>query len=611
MQTLVPLIIVFPVLGLLINVLAGKRIGDPWAGIIASLASGSAFVIAVLQFVGLATTGFEPQVVKVADWIVIGQLNIPWAFQVDTLSVTMMLLVTGVGTLIHIYAVGYMKGDERFHRFFIYLNLFIASMLVLVAGNNYVMLFVGWEGVGLCSYLLIGFWFDRGEDGVANARAGRKAFVVNRVGDFGFALAMFLIFWTAKTLTFAEVFKFFEENGTTLAPVATAITLLMLVGVAGKSAQIPLFVWLPDAMAGPTPVSALIHAATMVTAGIYLIVRSNVLFNLAPASQMTVALVGASTAFVAGTIALGQFDIKRVLAYSTISQLGFMVAAAGMGAYVAAMFHLLTHAFFKALLFLSSGSVIHGMEHGHHALGHGGGGHDDSHAPALPHAPTHHEPTFDAQDMRNMGGLRKHMRTTFWVYLIGAIALAGVFPFAGFWSKDEILADAWLIGNEGQWHGWAVYGLLTVAAFFTAFYMGRQIFMVFYGGERTEAAKHAHESPAVMTVPLIILAVLSTVGGAMNLPKIIPGGEVLGQWLEHTVEVHALDFNFVVAGISTVVALSGIGLAYLVYGQKPMMTMTDPLQSTGGLFRFLNGKWFIDELYERLITGPIEALSSF
>ncbi|MEK7324263.1 MAG: NADH-quinone oxidoreductase subunit L, partial [Chloroflexota bacterium] len=476
MHTLVPLIIAFPVLGLLINIVAGKKIGDPWAGIIASLASGSAFVIAVLQFVGLAATGFEPQIVKVADWIVIGNLNVPWAFQVDTLSVTMMLMVTGVGTLIHIYAIGYMKGDERFHRFFIYMNLFIASMLILVAGNNFAMLFVGWEGVGLCSYLLIGFWFDRGEGGVANARAGRKAFVVNRVGDFGFALAMFLIFWTTGSLTFGEVFHYFEEHGAeahatteetavvepaaegghgeaeaggapSIATIATAITLLMLVGVAGKSAQIPLFVWLPDAMAGPTPVSALIHAATMVTAGIYLIVRSHPLFNLAPASQMTVALIGASTAFVAGTIALGQFDIKRVLAYSTISQLGFMVAAAGMGAYVAAMFHLMTHAFFKALLFLSSGAVIHGMEHGHHALAHdaeahGGGGHDDPHTPTLPHTPTHHEPTFDAQDMRNMGGLATLMPWTRLTYLIACISIAGFPIAAGFYSKDEILWKA-------------------------------------------------------------------------------------------------------------------------------------------------------------------------
>ncbi len=653
MHILVPLIIVFPVFGLLINVVAGKKIGDPWAGIIASLASGASFVIAVLQWVGLATTGFEPQVVKVADWIVIGALNVPWAFQVDTLSATMMLLVTGVGTLIHVYAIGYMKGDERLPRFFVYMNLFIASMLILVGGDNYLMLFVGWEGVGLCSYLLIGFWFDRGKDGVGNARAGRKAFVVNRVGDLGFALAVFLIFWTTGSLTFSEVFKYFEEHGgeaqhavapdagvgkllslpregeephegesggeISITTIATVITLLLLVGAAGKSAQIPLFVWLPDAMAGPTPVSALIHAATMVTAGIYMIVRSHVLFNLAPASQMTVALVGASTAFLAGTIAVGQFDIKRVLAYSTISQLGFMIAAAGMGAYVAAMFHLLTHAFFKALLFLSSGSVIHGVEHGHHALaqeGHGGGGHDDhdaaAHTPAHPHAQTHHEPEFDPQDMRNMGGLRKHMPTTFWVYLIGALALAGVVPLAGFWSKDEILADAWQIGIfDGQWYGIAVFALLIIAAFFTAFYMGRQIFMVFFGGERTEAAKHAHESPPVMTVPLIILAVLSVIGGAMNLPKFIPGGEALGQWIEHTVEVHPVDFNIVVAALSTVVALVAIGISYLVYGQKPMTTMIDPLERLGGVFKLLNGKWYVDELYHAIIIGPFEDISRF
>ncbi|MBI2975338.1 MAG: NADH-quinone oxidoreductase subunit L [Chloroflexi bacterium] len=611
MFTLIPLIIAFPLLGLLINVVAGKRIGDPWAGIIASLAAGAAFVIAALQLVGLATTGFEPQVVKLADWIVIGQLSVPWAFQIDTLSVTMMLLVTGVGALIHVYAIGYMKGDERFHRFFVYLNLFIASMLVLVSGDNYLMLFVGWEGVGLCSYLLIGFWFDRGEGGVGNARAGRKAFVVNRVGDFGFVLAMFLIFWAAKSLTFTDVFKFFEEHGAAVAPLATAITLFMMLGAAGKSAQIPLFIWLPDAMAGPTPVSALIHAATMVTAGIYMIVRSNVIFSFAPASQMTVALIGAATAFVAGSIAMGQFDIKRVLAYSTISQLGFMIAAAGMGAYVAAMFHLLTHAFFKALLFLSSGSVIHGMEHGRHALaaeGHGGGGHD-SHTPVPPHAPAHDAPTFDAQDMRNMGNLRKHMPTTFWVYVIGSLALAGVVPFAGFWSKDEILTSAWTMGT---WNGWVVFGLLLVAAFFTAFYMGRQVFMVFFGSERTEPAKHAHESPKVMLYPLIALAVLSVVGGALNLPKFIPGGEVLGRWIEHTVEVHPIEFDGGVALISTVVALFAIGLSYLVYGRRPMTTMADPLEkSLGGLFTFLHGKWYVDELYQAVILRPFEGISRF
>ncbi len=631
LTSIVPLIVVFPIVGLLINILAGKRLGDPWAGIIASLASGFSFVIAVLLLVGLIQDGFHPAEVHLADWIVIGTLNIPWAFQVDTLSVTMMLLVTGVGTLIHIYAIGYMHGDERFHRFFIYMNLFIVAMLILVSGNNYLMLFLGWEGVGLCSYLLIGFWFDKGKDGVGNARAGRKAFVVNRVGDFGFALAMFLIFWTTGSLTFGEVFHYFEEHGaadthaatvqltdvgTLFSPpsqegephegeesggemsintIATVITLLLLLGAAGKSAQIPLFVWLPDAMAGPTPVSALIHAATMVTAGIYMIVRSNVIFALAPNTQVTVAIVGASTALLAGSIAMGQFDIKRVLAYSTISQLGFMMAAVGMGAYVAAMFHLLTHAFFKALLFLSSGSVIHGMEHGHHALAKGHGGHDEAHG---------HE--FDPQDMRNMGNLRKHMPTTFWVYVIGSLALAGIIPFAGFWSKDEILADAWNIGVvEGQWNGMVVYAFLTIAAFFTAFYMGRQVFMVFFGSERTEAAKHAHESPPVMTVPLIILAVLSVIGGALNLP----GLHWLGQWIEHTVEVHVLDFNLVVAGLSTVIALVAIGLAWLIYGQKPMLGWTDPLQRLGGLFTFLNRKWYIDELYDAIILRPFENLS--
>ena len=667
LQSLVPFIILFPIVGLLINVLAGRKLGDPWAGIIASLASGLSFVIAVLLLAGLIQTDFHEAIVPIANWIVIGgggtapPLHVSWAFQVDTLSVTMMLLVTGVGTLIHVYAIGYMKGDERFHRFFIYLNLFITSMLILVGGDSYLTLFVGWEGVGLCSYLLIGFWFDKGAGGVGNARAGRKAFVVNRVGDFGFALAMFLIFWTTGSLTFHDVFHYFEEHGgeaehgivvpdsgsgKLLSPVsqgvdphgdegeeggeistttiATAITLLLLVGAAGKSAQIPLFVWLPDAMAGPTPVSALIHAATMVTAGIYMIVRSNAIFALAPASQITVAIVGASTAFLAGTIAVGQFDIKRVLAYSTISQLGFMIAAAGMGAYVAAMFHLLTHAFFKALLFLSSGSVIHGMEHGHHVLaadGHGGGGHD-SHAPTASHsqsAPTDDEHSFDPQDMRNMGGLRKHMPTTFWVYLVGSLALAGVFPLAGFWSKDEILADAWKIGiEEARWYGIAVYALLTVAAFFTAFYMGRQVFMVFFGGERTGAARHAHESPPVMTYPLIVLAVLSVIGGVMNLPDIkigemtlISGWTWLTQWIEHTVEIHAGAFNPVVAGLSTLVALVAIGISYLIYGQSPMMTMIDPLERLGGVFRILNEKWRIDELYDALILQPVEGLSRF
>ena len=375
MSSLIPLIVFFPVAGLLINIAAGKFLGEKWVGVVASGAAGLAFVIAVLQAIGLASNGFAPVTVHLADWLVIGDLRVPWAFQIDTLSVTMMLVVTGVGTLIHIYAIGYMHEDVRlngdpgrFPRFFVYLNLFLAAMLILVTGNSYLMMFVGWEGVGLCSYLLIGFWFEKGANGTANARAGRKAFVANRVGDWAMLLAMFLIFWNFHSLIFNEVFGQAATISAVNSPVIVAITLLLLVGATGKSAQIPLYVWLPDAMAGPTPVSALIHAATMVTAGIYMITRSQALFDLAPLSQNAVALIGAATALFAATIAVAQFDIKKVLAYSTISQLGFMVAAVGLGAYTAGMFHLITHAFFKALLFLSAGSVIHAVEAGHHAL---------------------------------------------------------------------------------------------------------------------------------------------------------------------------------------------------------------------------------------------------
>ena len=424
MFDLVPFILLFPVLGLLTNLIFGRYLGERLVGIIASGAAAAAFIISVIQVFALANNNFHVETVIIADWITIGKLYLPWQIRVDTLSVTMMVLVTGVGTLIHIYAVGYMHGDRRFTRFFVYLNLFVVMMLVLVSADNYLMLFVGWEGVGICSYLLIGFWYDKGDDNLGNARAGRKAFVVNRIGDFGFLIAMFMMFGAVGSLQFDAVLHYFENHGVEVGQLATIITLLLLVGAAGKSAQIPLFIWLPDAMAGPTPVSALIHAATMVTAGIYMMVRSAPIYAIAPLSQMTVALLGAGTALMAGTIALAQWDIKRVLAYSTISQLGFMVAAVGLGAHVAAMFHLITHAFFKALLFLSAGSVIHGVEHGAHK--------SDDHC--------------DPQDMRNMGGLKDKMKTTFGVYVVGAVALAGIFPLAGFWSKDEILADAWHVG---------------------------------------------------------------------------------------------------------------------------------------------------------------------
>ena len=632
MFELVYLLILFPLGGLLLNILIGHLLDERWIGFIASAASGAAFVVAVLLGIALAQNDFHAEVVTLTTWIAIGGFEIPWAFQVDTLSVTMMLLVTGVGTLIHIYAVGYMHGDERFRRFFVYFNLFIVAMLLLVSGSSYLILFLGWEGVGLCSYLLIGFWFDRGgKDGLDNARAAKKAFVVNRIGDFGVMLGMFLLFWTTGSLAFNHVFEFLEVEGLPELT-ATAITLLLLVGVTGKSAQIPLYVWLPDAMAGPTPVSALIHAATMVTAGIYLIARSAPLFELAPLSSTVVTLVGAVTALWAGSVALGQYDIKKVLAYSTVSQLGFMVAAVGLGGYLAGMFHLLTHAFFKALLFLSSGSVIHGMEHGHHHLahaGHGGGGHTDDHhtdshghteAAHTDHNP-HHADHFDPQDMRTMGGLRTKMPITFWVYIVGSLALAGVFPLAGFWSKDEILADAWKVGlTKGEWYGVVAYILLAIAAFFTAFYMSRQVFMVFFGKPRHEAAEHATESSPTMTIPLILLAVLAAFGGLLNLPEEIAGIHLpfshgLATWLEHTGHwFHPIEFNLLVAGIGLTTALVAIGLGYLVYGRTPMQAadQLDPLKRPlGPLFTALENKWYVDEVYNFLVVRPLFRFSQW
>jgi NADH-quinone oxidoreductase subunit L len=621
---LVSFVVFFPLIGLLINLIFGKWLPEKAIGWIASLASGSAFVVAILLGISLVSHP-EGVTAHLIDWITIGELSISWAFRVDTLSVTMMLVVGGVGTLIHIYAIGYMHEDvrhngdpSRYQRFFVFFNLFIATMMTLVSADNYLMLFVGWEGVGLCSYLLIGFWYDKGKDGIGNAIAGKKAFIVNRIGDFGFLVASFLMFWYFKSFTFETVFAKAPDVASAAPGVILAMTLFMLLGVTGKSAQLPLFVWLPDAMAGPTPVSALIHAATMVTAGVYLVARSYALYSLVPAAQTWVAVVGGVTALLAATIAVGQFDIKKVLAYSTISQLGFMVAAVGMGAFTAGMFHLVTHAFFKALLFLSAGSVIQGLERGHHHV---------EHDPilrkklkALPH--------FDPQDMRNMGGLRHHMKTTFWVYLAGALALAGIFPLAGFWSKDEILAEALHLQP-------VVYWLLTIAAFFTAFYMGRQIIMVFFGEPRTEPAAHAEESPAVMTVPLIILAILSLFGGLLNLPGI----HTFTTWLEHTINIESLGaelntalasseaagtaaggFNMVVALLSTALALIAIALSWYFYTRRyqelqklPLARRPDdPLRSVlGPTFTALENKYWVDELYSYIVVKPYIAISAF
>ena len=622
---LAPWLVFAPVIGLLINMILGNWfMKQPWGesavGTVASLASGAAFVVSVLLTMSLSANYGEVVRWRLAEWIHIGTLQLDWTFRVDSLSTTMMLVVSGVGTLIHIYAIGYMHEDVRFkndpgrfRRFFVFLNLFIAMMMILVSGDSYLMLFVGWEGVGLCSFLLIGFWYELdtlGRPSWANSNAAKKAFIVNRIGDFGFLIAGFIMFWALGSFQFDRVF----EAAQGAAPgVILAITLLMLVGVAGKSAQIPLYVWLPDAMAGPTPVSALIHAATMVTAGVYLIARSAELYTLVPLAQSIVAWTGAATALFAATIAVGQYDIKKVLAYSTISQLGFMVAAVGMGAFVAGMFHLVTHAFFKALLFLSAGSVILGVERGHHHLAHGQHQKesDDSHRrhqDTTSHSePVHEEEgeVFDANDMRNMGGMRKTMPTTYWLYMIGTLALAGIIPFAGFWSKDEILLDANL-------HYPVIYLVLSVAAFLTAFYMGRQIWMVFFGEPRHEAAAHAEESPRVMTVPLMVLAFLSIVGGALNLP--FEGFHNLGHWLEHTLrEVESMPLDYGVAGISTILALIAIYVSWLIYGRNPLRTgEVDPLKRRlGAIFTGAENKWYVDELYHAIIVTPFVKGSQF
>ncbi len=619
---LVPLVVIFPMIGMLINIAFGGRLPEKAVGTIACLGSGLAFVVALLLAISLQS---HPEGVTISylnwNWITSGDLNIDWAFRVDTLSVTMMLTVGLVGTLIHIYAVGYMHSDVRlngdpgrYRRFFVFFNLFILEMMILVSASNYMMLFIGWEGVGLCSYLLISFWYEKGKDGIGNALAGKKAFIVNRVGDLGFLIAAFLMYKYFQPLAPNGVFTFDFQTVANLASqvppsVILAITLFLLVGVTGKSAQIPLYVWLPDAMAGPTPVSALIHAATMVTAGVYLVARSHGIYSLVPVAQSTVALVGGVSALFAATIATAQFDIKKVLAYSTISQLGYMVAAVGMGAFVAGMFHLVMHAFFKALLFLSAGSVIQGIERGEHRV---------EEDPNL-RKRMKHEGHFDPQDMRNMGGLRRNMKTTFWVYLVGALALSGIVPLAGFWSKDEILTEASALNP-------AVYWLLLIAAFLTAFYMGRQIIMVFFGQSRSEPAAHATESPAIMTVPLIILAFFSIFGGFINFPSL----NTFTTWLNHTFQVvtegsaageaAAVGFNMLIASVSTVLAIGALLLAWYLYerraGEMQRLPLNrrfdDPLRpALGPAFLLLENKYWVDELYGYVIIKPYQWLSNF
>ena len=577
--------------------------------LVGPLVLGLAFAITAGIFgVMLGAHAEEPFVKTLFDWLSTGDLHINAALQVDALSIVMTMVVTGVGFLIHVFSVGYMQDDPGYPRYFAYLNLFVFFMLVLVLGSSYPVLFVGWEGVGLCSYLLIGFWYtDK-----ANADAGKKAFVMNRIGDFGFLIAMFLLFANLGTLDFVGVssgVSGLEEGGA----VVTAIALFFFLGCAGKSAQIPLYTWLPDAMAGPTPVSALIHAATMVTAGVYLVARSAAIFAMAPVASLTVALVGAITALFAATIGLKQWDIKKVLAYSTVSQLGYMFIGVGVGAYAAGVFHLVTHAFFKALLFLGSGSVIFAMHRAYH--------HTGSHA--------------DAQDMRNMGGLRQYMPWTFRLMWVATLAIAGIPPLSGFFSKDEILASVFARTShstlaEASWLGipgsvllYLIYALGLAAALLTAIYMTRMMLYTFHGPNRSGEKERHHlaEAPWIMTGPLMALAVLSIVGGFFNLPAFMGGmSQKLHHWLEpvtgqaalqitHGEEAHlALGTEFALIGLAVLIALGGIGYAFSRFKPAALVPKDQSPESTG-IERVLEHKYYVDEAYDKVIVRPIVGTS--
>ncbi|MFN0176592.1 MAG: NADH-quinone oxidoreductase subunit L [Saprospiraceae bacterium] len=570
MNQLIPLIPFLPLIGFAINGLFGKRLSKTTVGIIGSGTLLVSFILSVMCFNQVAASG--PIQVTLYNFFTVGSLSADFGFLVDHLSVWMMLIVTGVGFLIHVYSIGYMHDDDGFWKFFAYLNLFIFSMLLLVMGDNFLMLFFGWEGVGLCSYLLIGFWYTNKEYG----KAARKAFIMNRIGDLGLLIGMFVIFQTFGSLNFSDIFTTLP-NIRLEAGVVTLICILLFIGAMGKSAQIPLYTWLPDAMAGPTPVSALIHAATMVTAGVYLVARCHPLYNLSPDAMHFVALIGVITCIFAAIIGLRQNDIKKVLAYSTVSQLGLMFVALGMGAYASAIFHVTTHAFFKALLFLAAGSVIHGM-----------GG---------------------EQDIRNMGGLRKAMPVTFWVFLIGTFAIAGFPLMAGFFSKDEIFAFTFAHGG-GWWWGFAGLG-----AMFTAIYMCRLLYVTFFGEFRGthEQAHHLHESPKVMTIPLIILAVLSIAGGFLNTPHFLHLGneQWLAHWFSNVIPLNEMHLEasteWTLMIFTTSLAVVIIIISYFIYGKKSNLPVADSAQSS--LTRLVANKFYVDEIYDFLFVRPVEKLS--
>jgi NADH-quinone oxidoreductase subunit L len=560
------LIPLFPLIGFLINGLLWNKMPKTLAGVIGSSALLASFCVALGVFFEVKSATFQgPVILTLFDFIRSGNLYIPFAFQIDALSSLFLLIITGVGFLIHVYSTSYMSHDEGMVKYFAYLNLFVFSMLLLVMGANYLIMFIGWEGVGLCSYLLIGFWFRNRE----YTNAAKKAFVMNRIGDLGFLIGMLLVLYYFGSLSYGEFLGKVGSSGVN-GSVITAISICFFIGATGKSAQIPLYTWLPDAMAGPTPVSALIHAATMVTAGIYMIARSSALYELAPFTLHIVAVVGLATALVAATIAIRQYDIKKVLAYSTVSQLGFMFLALGVGAYTTAVFHVMTHAFFKALLFLGSGSVIHAM-----------GG---------------------EQDIRKMGGLGKHMRITQATFLIGCLAIAGVPGLSGFFSKDAILTAAFA-------HSPILFYLGVAAAMMTAFYMFRLYCYTFTGTFRgTEHQHHhLHESPAAMTVPLIVLAILSVVGGYVGMPEVMSEHNALGAFLAPVVknagEHHmAAATEWLLMGISTAASVAMIVVAIVT-------TKKAEFKPNSGLAAFLEQKWYIDELYQAIIIRPVELLS--
>ena len=569
MVKLIGLVPLFPLVGFIINGFFGKKIGKGFSGAIASIAILASFGLAVGVFMEINASATKSQIVNLFSWINSDTLSIPFSFLVDPLSCIFLLIITGIGFLIHIYSIGYMHHDEGFARFFTYLNLFVFFMLLLVLGNNYLIMFVGWEGVGLCSYLLIGFWFKNKEYN----NAAKKAFIMNRIGDLGFLLGIILIFFTYGTITYGDVFAKANMAGNS---VVTAIALLLFIGAMGKSAQIPLYTWLPDAMAGPTPVSALIHAATMVTAGIYMVVRSNIFYSISDDASMVVAVVGAITALMSAIIGCTQTDIKKVLAYSTVSQLGLMFLALGVGAYSTAVFHVTTHAFFKALLFLGAGSVIHAMS--------------------------------GEQDIRKMGGLRKALPITYLTMGLATLAISGIPGFSGFFSKDEILMHVYE-ENKTLWF------IASITSLLTAFYMFRIFFLTFWTSFRgTEEQKHhLHESPKSMTFPLIVLAVLSVFGGLLGIPEVLHGNNWISEFLSPVIErghhiTLSHDQEYILMGIATAVAIVAIYTAYNVY-QKSNVLPASNEKDMRPFERFAYHKFKVDELYNSVITKPLNAVS--